>query len=142
MTEVASARQSAPSNTMLRTAIDHTRSLTLTSRESVFSLEFSALHFAAPQRNMFAYRLEGFDRDWVMTDAGRRFATYTNLDPGEYVFRVKAANKDGIWNLHAYMYAPGECTLVVETTALLPEARGRGIGRAVLAEQRVTLLAA
>ena len=83
---------------LLHTAIDHTRSLTLTSRESVFSLEFAALHFAAPQRNMFAYRLEGFDQDWVMTDAGRRFATYTNLDPGEYVFRVKAANKDGVWN--------------------------------------------
>ncbi|MBB5369708.1 MULTISPECIES: two-component regulator propeller domain-containing protein [unclassified Janthinobacterium] len=83
---------------VLDTAIDHSRSLTLTSRESVFSLEFAALHFAAPQRNMFAYRLEGFDQDWVMTDAGRRFATYTNLDPGEYVFRVKAANKDGVWN--------------------------------------------
>ncbi|NYS36190.1 hypothetical protein HZZ02_21190, partial [Streptococcus danieliae] len=72
--------------------------LVLTSRESVFSLEFAALHFAAPQRNMFAYRLEGFDQDWVMTDAGRRFATYTNLDAGNYVFRVKAANKDGVWN--------------------------------------------
>ena len=83
---------------VLKTAIDHTRNLTLTSRESVFSLEFAALHFAAPQRNMFAYRLEGFDQDWVMTDAGRRFATYTNLDPGNYVFRVKAANKDGVWN--------------------------------------------
>jgi len=83
---------------VLGTAINHSRSLVLTSRESVFSLEFAALHFAAPQRNMFAYRLEGFDQDWVMTDAGRRFATYTNLDPGEYVFRVKAANKDGVWN--------------------------------------------
>ena len=83
---------------LLHTAINHARSLTLTSRDSVFSLEFAALHFAAPQRNMFAYRLVGFDQDWVMTDAGRRFATYTNLDPGEYVFRVKAANKDGIWN--------------------------------------------
>ena len=83
---------------VLRTAIDHTRQLVLTSRESVFSLEFAALHFAAPQRNMFAYRLEGFDQDWVMTDAGRRFATYTNLDAGNYVFRVKAANKDGVWN--------------------------------------------
>ena len=83
---------------VLKAAIDHTRQLVLTSRESVFSLEFAALHFAAPQRNMFAYRLEGFDQDWVMTDAGRRFATYTNLDAGNYVFRVKAANKDGVWN--------------------------------------------
>ena len=83
---------------LLRKAIDHTRSLTLGADESVFSLEFAALHFGAPQRNGFAYRLEGFDGDWVRTDASRRFATYTNLDPGHYVFRVKAANKDGVWN--------------------------------------------
>lgn len=83
---------------LLRKAIDHTSSLTLTPRASVFSLEFAALHFGTPQRNQFAYRLEGFDTDWVRTDASRRFATYTNLDPGHYVFRVRAANKDGVWN--------------------------------------------
>jgi hypothetical protein len=45
--------------------------------------------------------LQGFDEDWVVTDSTKRFATYTNLDPGKYVFRVKAANKDGIWNDNA-----------------------------------------
>jgi signal transduction histidine kinase/ligand-binding sensor domain-containing protein/DNA-binding response OmpR family regulator len=86
---------------VLRTAIEHTSALTLLEADSVFSLEFAALHYAAPQRNRFAYQLQGFDEDWVVTDSTKRFATYTNLDPGKYVFRVKAANKDGIWNDNA-----------------------------------------
>ena len=83
---------------VLATAIEHTGALTLRETDSVFSLEFAALHYAAPQRNRFAYQLQGFDEDWVVTDASKRFATYTNLDAGSYTFRVKAANKDGIWN--------------------------------------------
>ena len=62
-----------------------------------FSFEFSALDYTVPEKNHYAYQLEGFDADWV-TVGTRRFASYTNLDPGEYLFRVKAANADGIWN--------------------------------------------
>ncbi|UUZ51801.1 hypothetical protein LP420_27050 [Massilia sp. B-10] len=61
-------------------------------------IEFAALHYTDPGRNTYAYRLEGFDRDWVYTDATRRSATYTNLDPGNYTFMVKAANNQGVWN--------------------------------------------
>jgi signal transduction histidine kinase/ligand-binding sensor domain-containing protein/DNA-binding NarL/FixJ family response regulator/HPt (histidine-containing phosphotransfer) domain-containing protein len=86
---------------VLNAAIEYTSELSLREQDSVFALEFAALHYAAPQRNRFAYQLQGFDKDWVVTDAGKRFATYTNLDPGSYVFRVKAANKDGIWNDNA-----------------------------------------
>jgi signal transduction histidine kinase/ligand-binding sensor domain-containing protein/CheY-like chemotaxis protein len=86
---------------VLSGAIEHTGALTLDQNDSVFSLEFAALHYAAPQRNRFAYQLQGFDQDWVVTDSTKRFATYTNLDPGKYTFRVKAANKDGIWNDNA-----------------------------------------
>ena len=78
--------------------IETTSELTLAAADSVFSLEFVALHYAAPQRNLFAYQLQGFDENWVPTDAARHFATYTNLDPGTYTFRVKAANKDGVWS--------------------------------------------
>jgi ligand-binding sensor domain-containing protein/signal transduction histidine kinase len=67
-------------------------------RDTAFTLEFAALHYADPQANRYAYRLRGFDRDWIETDASKRFATYTNLDPGEYVFEVRAANKDGVWS--------------------------------------------
>ncbi|HEY0489685.1 MAG TPA: two-component regulator propeller domain-containing protein [Telluria sp.] len=87
---------------LLEGPVERARAITLNASDSVFSLEFSALHYAAPQRNRFAYQLEGFDNDWVDTSAGRRFATYTNLDPGTYTFRVKAANKDGVWGV------PGE----------------------------------
>ncbi|MBS4096710.1 MAG: diguanylate cyclase [Sulfuricella sp.] len=85
-------------NVSLEGKVGHPKSLTLSWRESLFSLEFSALHYADPRRNRYAYRLEGFDRDWVETDATHRTATYTNLDPGEYVFRVKASNHKGVWN--------------------------------------------
>jgi signal transduction histidine kinase/CheY-like chemotaxis protein/HPt (histidine-containing phosphotransfer) domain-containing protein len=78
--------------------IESAKGITLSAADAVFSLEFSALHFAAPQRNRFAYRLSGFDQDWVAADAGKRFATYTNLDPGTYTFQVRAANKDGVWS--------------------------------------------
>ena len=74
------------------------RALTLSSRTPAFSIEFAALHYTEPGLNRYAYRLEGFDRDWVETDATRRAATYTNLDPGRYVFRVRAANHRGQWN--------------------------------------------
>jgi signal transduction histidine kinase/ligand-binding sensor domain-containing protein/CheY-like chemotaxis protein/HPt (histidine-containing phosphotransfer) domain-containing protein len=78
--------------------IENATAITLGAADSVFSLEFSALHYAAPRRNRFSYKLEGFDQDWVNTTAAKRFATYTNLDPGNYVFKVRAANKDGVWS--------------------------------------------
>jgi diguanylate cyclase (GGDEF)-like protein len=66
-------------------------------RENFFSFEFSALDYVAPERVQYAYRMEGFDQDWI--DSGnRRYASYTNLDPGSYIFRVKATNSDGLWN--------------------------------------------
>ncbi len=66
-------------------------------RDHVFSFEFAALDFTSPERNRYAYRLEGFDQGWV--DSGtRRFASYTNLDGGTYTFRVRGTNSDGVWN--------------------------------------------
>ena len=88
--------------------IELTREITLSYRESVFSLEFAGLHYAAPGSNRYSYRLEGFDQGWVDTDAGKRFATYTNLDPGSYVFRVRASNKDGVWS-----EAPAALTITI-----------------------------
>ncbi|MFZ6748131.1 two-component regulator propeller domain-containing protein [Undibacterium sp. Ren11W] len=78
--------------------IENATSIRLSDKDSVFSIEFSALHFANPQANRYAYQLLGFDQDWVSVDASKRFATYTNLDPGEYIFKVKASNSDGVWN--------------------------------------------
>ena len=83
---------------LLKGPVENTRAITLSAQHSVFTIEFSALHYAAPKRNRFAYKLEGFDQGWVYADADKRFATYTNLDPGYYVFLVRAANKDGVWS--------------------------------------------
>ena len=66
-------------------------------RDHFFSFEFAALDFTTPEKNRYAYRLDGFDRDWIDSGSIRR-ATYTNVAPGSYTFRVRAANDDGVWN--------------------------------------------
>jgi len=76
---------------------DQTQRVRLGFRDKVLGLEFAALDYTAPDRNRFAYKLEGFDPDWVPL-SGRRAATYTNLNPGHYTFRLKGANSDGRWN--------------------------------------------
>ena len=63
-----------------------------------FSIEFSALEYANPERNQYAYRLEGFDSGWQYTDASKRFAYYNNLKTGTYTFYLKSSNSNGIWN--------------------------------------------
>ncbi len=82
----------------LKKAINVTDQITLRYDQEVFRLRFSALSFAQPQENHYAYKLEGFDNDWRYTDANDRSATYTKLPPGSYTFRVKVANNDGVWN--------------------------------------------
>ncbi len=82
----------------LQHSIEDTAEIVLTHQDSVFSFEFVALNYTFPEKNQYAYMLEGFDKDWTYRDSSRRFATYTNLDPGNYVFRVKASNNDNIWN--------------------------------------------
>lgn len=62
-----------------------------------FTIEFSGLHFAAPEAIQYAYKLENYDTDWKNTNGANRSATYTNLPPGIYRFVVKAANQDGLW---------------------------------------------
>lgn len=71
--------------------------ITLPYNQSVFSIEFSALNFTVPEKNQYAYMLEGFDKDWNQVGNEHK-ATYTNLSPGRYMFRVMASNNDGVWN--------------------------------------------
>lgn len=85
-------------NSILKASIDDTSEITLKYNQSVVSFQFVALNYISSQKNQYSYILEGFDKEWITTDASRRFATYTNLDPGSYRFRVKASNNDGIWN--------------------------------------------
>lgn len=75
----------------------HNDEITIPAGKSSFEFHFTALSLLFPGRVRFKYMLEGFDKDWV--DAGtRRSAFYTNISPGNYTFRVKACNNDGVWN--------------------------------------------
>jgi len=69
----------------------------LSYKDRIVTFEFAALHYAAPEKNEYAYRLEKLETSWNQVGT-RRIATYTNLPPGRYVFRVKGSNNDGVWN--------------------------------------------
>ena len=83
---------------VLKKAIPYVESLTLSHRDSVFSFEFAALSYANPHKNRYRYRLEGLEPGWNEVGSRQRLATYTNLDPGKYVFHVQGSNSDGVWN--------------------------------------------
>ncbi|MBK9097909.1 MAG: response regulator [bacterium] len=77
--------------------ITNVKELNLSYDENDLRFDYVGLHYADPSRNKYMYKLEGYEEEWI--DAGtQRNATYTNLDAGEYVFKVKACNLDGVWN--------------------------------------------
>jgi len=82
---------------ILSKAINVTDEITLFYYDRVISFEFAALSFWASEKNQYAYKMEGFDKDWNQVGT-RRFASYTNLSPRKYRFLVKASNNDGLWN--------------------------------------------
>ncbi len=83
---------------MLEKQIEFINNLHVSYSDYVFSFEFTALEFTEPIKNKYAYMMVGFDDTWRTTTSDQRIATYTNLDAGEYVFRVIASNNDGVWN--------------------------------------------
>ncbi len=88
-------------NPRLPRDVSYTDTVTLSYKEATFSFGFAALNFTASENNQFVYKLESWDKDWI--DAGtERKASYTNVSPGSYTFRVKASNNDGVWNERGY----------------------------------------
>jgi signal transduction histidine kinase/ligand-binding sensor domain-containing protein len=83
---------------LLKNAISETDSIEISHKNNAFTIDFSALDYSAPKFNEYAYMLEGFDKNWNFTSADRRFVTYTNLDGGKYIFKVKCTNANGYWN--------------------------------------------
>jgi PAS domain S-box-containing protein len=79
------------------TSVTELEKITLNHKDYVFSIEFATLDFSTPEKNIYEYKMEKVDPDWVQGDARKRFVTYTNLNPGKYKFRVKGANNDGVW---------------------------------------------
>jgi len=86
--------------TILEASLSSTENIVLKHFENVFSVSFAALNFFHPEKNVYKYKLEGFDTDWRLADSQNRQVTYTNLDPGSYVLKVLAANNDGVWSVH------------------------------------------
>lgn len=85
-------------NAPLTVPIDETPAITLAYDQAFFSIKFTALNYINPEKNQFAFKLEGFsDREWQYV-GNQKMATYTNLAPGTYLFKLKAANNDGLWN--------------------------------------------
>jgi signal transduction histidine kinase/DNA-binding response OmpR family regulator len=92
---------------VLPESITETKSITLRYNENVFSIEFAALDFSNPEKVKYIYKLDGFSTQWLVSNDKTRKATFTNLDPGDYTFRVKTADDRGGPN-------PGELLLNIK----------------------------
>lgn len=91
-------------DTILRQSILYTEDITFHHRNNVFTIGFTALSFTDPGKTGYLYQLDGFDKDWIKTGSDNRSATYTNLDPGHYTFRVKALSSTGQWTSERELY--------------------------------------
>ena len=83
---------------LLNESILNTKSIRIDYSVKTLGVGFVGLHYSNPESNQYQYMLEGFDDDWVLVDASHRIASYSNLAPGNYKFKVKSSNCDGIWN--------------------------------------------
>ncbi len=95
-------------NIMLKQDINFTERIKLNYKQNNFTLEFAALHFAASKRNLYRYKLEGYDHDWIEVDANHRFASYSNLPAGTYKFKLLTSNNDHVWT-----NTPKELTITI-----------------------------
>lgn len=86
-----------PDSSPLSKPIYLTEKLTLPYKQNFISLEFASMDFTDPEKNIYQYKLAGFDKDWINSGTTNN-ATYTNIDPGTYTFTVKGSNNDGVWN--------------------------------------------
>jgi len=84
-------------NSVLQKFITYTNKVELSYVDRIFSFDFAALNYISSEKNQYAYIMENFEEEWNYV-FDRRFATYTNLPPGDYIFRVKGSNNDNIWN--------------------------------------------
>ena len=93
---------------LLQRPIWESERLNLSHKDTIISFDFAALSYKYPEKNRYQYMLEGFEKGWNKVDSKRRSATYTNLPPGNYRFRVRGTNNDEIWSEHEV-----ELTLIV-----------------------------
>ena len=91
-------RDSLHKDSPLEKPINEVEKIILSHQDRVIEFDFTALSYFLPQKTRFAYKMEGYDKDWSYTDANRKFATYTSLPAGKYIFKIKAANAGGVWS--------------------------------------------
>lgn len=89
--------QAVGENNFLKQSLNTQPNITFNYTQSMFQVEFAALNFRDSNKNQYAYKLEGFDKDWLQV-GDQRSAKYTNLSPGHYTFKIKGSNNDGVWN--------------------------------------------
>lgn len=87
----------------LQKHIIYTDTIIISYKENAFTIEYTGLHYMNPDKNQYAYMLEPFDKHWNYVET-RRYATYTNLKPGTYLFKLKGCNADGVWNKQPAIY--------------------------------------
>ncbi|RJP63367.1 MAG: response regulator [Ignavibacteriales bacterium] len=90
-------RENVQQDFYLQEEISFCKEVTLEYHQNVITIEFIALNYLNLEKNQYRYKLEGFDKNWTLPGY-KREVTYTNLPPGEYVFKVIASNNDGVWN--------------------------------------------
>ena len=123
---------------ILTRPIYETSHISLNHDQNVFTIEFASLNYVEPHKVKHQYMMQGFDKSWISSDNAIRKATYTNLDPGNYIFKVRASDTDGIWQadpveLHIeilppfYKSLPAYLLYVLAVTGLLFYIRNRGI---------------
>jgi len=95
--EIQVSKDSSSNDNFIEKSISYCDTITLNYRQNVFSLEFAALDFTAPNTILYKYILEGINKEWIEVDANNRILTYTNLPEGSYLLKVKSTNSDGIW---------------------------------------------
>ncbi|SFE01123.1 Signal transduction histidine kinase [Chitinophaga sp. CF118] len=83
---------------ILKASLPETKEIVLRYNENDFSIDFAALNFINAGKNKYAYKLEGFNKEWVIADGETKRITYTNINPGKYTLRLKVANEEGLWN--------------------------------------------
>lgn len=92
------AGKSDKGHTYIEKAIELATEVRMPYQDNVFSFEFASLDFTEPVKNQYIYRMDGFDADWQTSTSEQRLVTYTNLNPGSYIFRVKGSNSNGVWS--------------------------------------------
>ncbi len=82
---------------IIASAINNAPTINLKYNQNVFTIGFESNNFINQSKNQYSYKLEGFDKDWIL-NGSKREVTYTNIEPGEYIFKVKSSNNDAVWN--------------------------------------------